>query len=74
MWRALVIIGLILTLIATVFLYLGSKETPWGIQTWGGESDKEVAFEQIRRRNTTIGFALLFLGFLCQLIGYIGKH
>ena len=74
MWRALVIIGLMFTLIATVFLYLGSRETPWGIRTWKEKSDKEAAFKQTQQRNTTIGFTLLFLGFLCQLIGSIGKQ
>jgi hypothetical protein len=66
-----VIVGLVLNLIATVFLFLGSKETPWGMQTWKGESEPEKAFREKRSWATRMGFFFLFVGFSFQLIGVI---
>jgi len=66
-----IIAGLVLNLIATILLFLGSKETPWGIQTWKGESESEKAFRKKRSWGTRMGFFFLFVGFLLQLIGVI---
>jgi uncharacterized membrane protein len=68
----MVVAGLILNLIATVLLFLGSKETPWGVQTWDGESEGEKSFRRRRKLMTWAGFILLFIGFLLQLIGVLG--
>jgi uncharacterized membrane protein len=69
--QMMTILGLILTLIATIFLFLGSQHKSWGMQTWSGESDAEKAFTRKKQAQTNIGFLLLFLGFLSQLIGII---
>lgn len=61
MIKGLIIAGLTSTLIATIFLYLGSKHLPWNMQTIGGKSDKEIRFYDVRQRYTKIGFGLLFL-------------
>jgi len=66
-----VIVGLVLNLIATILLFLGSKETPWEVQTWKGESEPEKAFRKKRSWATRTGFFSLFFGFLLQLIGVI---
>jgi hypothetical protein len=71
--KNVVIAGLILTLIATVFLFIGSKHIPWKMQTIGGTSDKEKTFYKSRQTYTAIGFGLLFFGFLLQLLAVIGK-
>jgi hypothetical protein len=67
--RILIIIGLVFSVIATIFLYLGSKGVPWENQTWNGKSNQEMAFKRKGYRCTIVGFAFLFIGFLCQLIG-----
>ncbi len=67
-----VITGLILTLIATVLLFVGLKHLPWKAQTWNGSSGKEKSFFKSRQAYSTIGFGLLFFGFLLQLIGVVG--
>jgi len=67
------IAGSILTLIATVFLYLGSKQVPWEIQTFKGQSEKEKDFRKKRQFYLRIGFCLLFLGFLLQLVAVVGN-
>ena len=69
--KTIIAIGLILTLIATIFLFLGSQHRPWGMQTWDGVSEKEKAFDRKKQIQTNIGFSLLFLGFLAQLIGVV---
>ena len=71
MVKIIIAIGLILTLVATIFLFLGSQHKPWEIQTIGGMSEKEKAFTIKKQTQTNIGFLLLFLGFLSQLIGVI---
>ncbi|MEW6387899.1 MAG: hypothetical protein AB1491_10335 [Thermodesulfobacteriota bacterium] len=65
----LIITGLVCNLIATGFLFFGSKAVPWDIQTIGGESEEEKKFKRNRQRFATNGFVLLFVGFLLQLIG-----
>ncbi len=62
------IVGLILTLVATLFLLVSSKHLPWKMQTIGGISDKEKDFYRSRQTYSTIGFGLLFFGFLLQLL------
>lgn len=69
--KSLMILGLILTLIATVFLYLGSRHLPWGVRTWNGKSKKENTFVEARHKDTKVGFILLFFGFLLQLISVL---
>lgn len=71
MGKFLVIIGLVLSLVATVFLFLGSRHLPWGMQSIDGKTDKEIAFYISRQREVVVGFALLFFGFFLQLIGVI---
>lgn len=71
MSKSLIIIGLILSLVATVFLFLGSRHLPWDMQSIGGGTDKEIAFYISRQREVAVGFVLLFFGFLLQLIGVI---
>ena len=71
MVKIIISVGLILTLIATIFLFLGSQHKSWGMQTWSGESEAEKAFTRKKQTQTNIGFLLLFLGFLAQLIGII---
>jgi len=41
------------------------------MQTFDGVSEKEKAFDRMKQIQTNIGFSLLFLGFLAQLIGVI---
>ncbi len=69
--KIIIVTGLILTLIATIFLFLGSQHRSWGMQTWSGESEAEKAFTIKKQTQTNIGFLLLSLGFLLQLIGTI---
>lgn len=69
--QMMTILGLILTLIATIFLFLGSQHRPWGMQTWSGETEAEKTFTRKKQAQTNIGFLLLFFGFLAQLIGII---
>ncbi len=71
MAKFFVMIGLIINLLATIFLYLGSKHLPWDMQSIGGKTDKEKAFHEIRGRQIKTGLILLFLGFLFQLIGAV---
>ena len=65
------IIGLVSTLVATVFLYYGSKHLPWNMQTMKGHSEKEKDFYKKRQTDLTIDFVLLFAGFLLQLVAVI---
>jgi hypothetical protein len=67
--KSLIVAGLIMNLLAAIFLYDGSKVIPWEIRTWKGESEAELDFSCKRRRNSNIGFLLLFFGFFLQLIG-----
>lgn len=69
--KVLIIIGLSLTLIAAIFLYSGSKSVAWEIQTWDGQSQKEVEFKKDRERYTKAGFGFLAIGFFLQLIGEV---
>ncbi|OGZ23846.1 MAG: hypothetical protein A3A08_01665 [Candidatus Nealsonbacteria bacterium RIFCSPLOWO2_01_FULL_41_9] len=69
MTKALIGIGLFLSLIATILLYFGSQETPWSIQTWDGNGSKEIAFRYFREINANYSFLLMSIGFLLQLIG-----
>lgn len=71
--RTFAIAGLILTLIATLFLFVGSKHISWKMQTIGGQSDKEKDFYRSRQAYSAIGFGLLFFGFLLQLFAVIGE-
>lgn len=61
--------GLLLNLLATGFLFLGSRHLPWDMQSIGGKTDKEKAFYDLCKKQTKIGFILLFLGFFFQLLG-----
>lgn len=74
MGKTLIVVGLVFTLVATVFLYLGSKHLPWKMQSWKGETEKENRFFKTRNKDTTIGFILLFCGFLLQLIGVLTQN
>jgi hypothetical protein len=67
--KEIIVAGLTMNLLAAIFLYDGSKGIPWEIRSWKGESEAELAFSRKRRRNSNIGFLLLFIGFLLQLIG-----
>jgi len=69
MAKGLIIIGLILTMCATILLYLGSRDLPWELQTFEGASKLERSFYEARSREMMAGFILLFSGFLFQLIG-----
>ena len=71
--RTFAIAGLILTLIATLFLFVGSKHISWKMQTIGWQSDKEKDFYRSRQTYSAIGFGLLFFGFLLQLFAVIGE-
>jgi len=71
MIKILIIVGLILTLIATIFLFFGSQHQPWEMQTVDGVSEEEKAFVRKKQIQTNIGFSLLFVGFLTQLMGVI---
>ncbi|MDD5495941.1 MAG: hypothetical protein PHP46_02425 [Candidatus Omnitrophica bacterium] len=71
--KTFAIVGLILTLIATVFLFVGSKHISWKMQTIGGQSEKEKDFYKSRQTYSAIGFGLLFFGFLLQLFAVFGK-
>lgn len=54
--------------VSAICLYFGSRETPWGIQSWGGETEREGVFQRRRRRAAIAGFALLALAFLLQTL------
>lgn len=69
--QMMTILGLILTLTATIFLFLGSQHRSWRLQTWNGESEAEKTVTKKKQAQTNIGFLLLFFGFLSQLIGII---
>lgn len=61
------------SLFLTLFLFVGSKHISWKMQTIGGQSEKEKDFYKSRQTYSTIGFGLLFFGFLLQLFAVIGK-
>lgn len=65
------IVGLILNLVATIFLCLGSRHLPWDKQSIGGKTEEELKFFKEREKESRIGFALLFFGFLLQLVSII---
>ena len=67
------ILGLILNLIATILLFLGSKAVPWDMQTLRGESEEEIEFIRNRDYRAKIGFFLLFIGFFLQLLDAVLK-
>jgi hypothetical protein len=71
MTKILMMTGLVMNLIATIFIYLGSKHLPWDKQSIGGKTDKEKTFYEVRGRQIKTGLLLLFLGFLFQLISAI---
>jgi len=71
MIKILVITGLVLSLLGTIFLYLGSRDLPWDMQTISGKSDLENKFYMARKIETRIGLVFLSIGFLIQLIGAI---
>ena len=71
MIKILTMVGLVMNLVATVFIYLGSKHLPWGMQSFKGETPQEKAFFALSARQTNIGLLLLFLGFLFQLFALI---
>ncbi|MEK7575693.1 MAG: hypothetical protein AAB491_01230 [Patescibacteria group bacterium] len=62
------IVGLSFSLLGAIFLFFGSQEVPWDIQTWGGISPNELMFKVIRDFRAECGFGLLGLGFLLQII------
>jgi hypothetical protein len=62
------IVGLVLAAISAYFLWRGSEESPWPIQSWAGQSEAEKMFRKRRSHFSTIGFAMLGMGFLLQLV------
>jgi len=66
--KILNVLAAISGILSAIFLYLGSQETPWGIQTWKGESAAEQAFRRRRRLCAVTGFVLLGAAFAFQLI------
>lgn len=60
--------GLVANTIAAYFLWRGSADLPWEIQTINGKSDAEHAFKRQRRRYANVGFVLLGSGFILQLL------
>lgn len=68
MKAAISVIGLCFGLLAAVSLYYASIETPWKIQSIGGQTETERRFRRQRARWARIGFVLLGLAFFCQLV------
>lgn len=68
MRTALNVIGLCLGVIAAVCLYYASIETPWGVQSWSDQTEAEWRFRRRRIWWARIGFVLLGLAFVCQLV------
>lgn len=58
-------IGLLLAIIASICLYLGSKETPGAIR---GNTREETSYRRRRRGFTKIGCILLGIAFAIQLV------
>lgn len=71
MRKRLAITGLALSLVATIFLYLGSRKLPWEISSASGKTEREISFYNGRKIETTTGFVFLFGGFSLQLFGAI---
>jgi hypothetical protein len=65
---AVIVLSGALGVLSAVLLYLGSAETPWAIQSLGGETEPENAFRRNRRRQAAAGFVLLALAFVCQVV------
>jgi len=65
------VLGLLSGVTAAVFLYFGSQETPWGIQSWKGKTPEEDSFRRRRRCTAVTGFVLLGLAFVLQLIALL---
>ena len=61
-------IGLLLGVIAAVCLYYGSQETPYQLDTWNREAEPEQRFRRRRGQFARVGFILLGLSFVCQLV------
>jgi hypothetical protein len=62
------VIGLTALALSAIFLWLGSAEMPWAMQTWKGESEPERAFRRRRSRYARTGFLLLASGYVLQLL------
>jgi hypothetical protein len=58
-------VGLLLAIVATICLYLGSKETPGAIR---GNPREETSYRRRRRGFTKIGCVLLGIAFALQLL------
>jgi hypothetical protein len=58
-------VGLAMAIVATVCLYLGSKETPGAIR---GNMREETTYRRRRRGFTKIGCILLGIAFALQLL------
>ena len=68
MKTALNVIGLFFGVVAAVCMYYASIETPWGVQSWSGQTEAEQRFRRRRTWWARIGFILLGLAFVCQLV------
>lgn len=72
--KTCLVIGLVLGLVAAVLLFEGSKGVPWEMQSFGGKTEKEIAFRKNRQSMTRWGFGFLGLSFIVQLIGVCLKE
>jgi hypothetical protein len=62
------VLGLLAATVSAYFLWRGSEQVPWEIQTIDGVSDRERAFKARRQRLANTGFLLLGAGFALQLL------
>lgn len=69
--KFLIATGLFISLVGTFYLYLGSLDKPWGIQTWDGSSTQEQQLFKLQRRQVRIGLSLLGAGFVLQFAGVV---
>lgn len=66
--------GLVLGVVAAIFFYFGSATMPWSIQTVGGNSPTEIAFQNGRDNMASVGFMLLAFNFILQVFALTCKR
>jgi len=55
-------------LLSSIYFFLGSKQKPWEIQSWSGNTENELKFYKKQNSNIKIAFILLAFSFLLELI------
>jgi len=69
--RYLCILGLFAVAVSAIYFYYGSQPMLWELQTWDGNSGAEINYKAERLTQAHIGFFLLAVGSILQLVHLI---